>query len=455
METTHNVRIWSMKTHKGKTKTTYRVRWTVDGRECGESFETFALADSFRSGLVTSARNGEAFDKETGLPVSRLREQRRMTWFDFACAYIDMKWPDASPKYRKSLAESMVAITVPMLDSSKPLPEPKLLRKCLYIVFSKTARDKVSSPELVRAIRLASRASRQVADLAKPEVLREVLRALDSKLDGERAATNTVRIRRVALRNAIDFAVDEKKLLDSNPLAEVKVKKRKFNLRQVDPQSVVNPMQGRMLLEAVGSIGKQGPPLVAFFGLMYYAALRPEEALNLRKSNLSLPESGWGEIHLERARPEVGGEWTDSGEASEEGPLKHRDEDTGRTVPCAPQLTELLHEHLTRFGTAADGRLFRGARDGGRVGSTVYGRVWAAARAKVFTEEVLAGPLGKRPYDLRHAAVSTWLNGGVEATRVAKWAGHSLSVLLRVYAKCLDGGEQAARDRVQRALEGR
>lgn len=37
-------------------------------------------------------------------------------------------------------------------------------------------------------------------------------------------------------------------------------------------------MQGRMLLDAVGSIGKQHPPLVAFFGLMDYAALRPEEA---------------------------------------------------------------------------------------------------------------------------------------------------------------------------------
>ena len=51
--------------------------------------------------------------------------------------------------------------------------------------------------------------------------------------------------------------------------------------------------------------------------------------------------------------------------------------------------------------------------------------------------------------------MSAWLNGGVEATRVAKWAGHSLAVLLRVYAKCLDGGEQAARDRVGRALDGR
>jgi integrase len=81
--------------------------------------------------------------------------------------------------------------------------------------------------------------------------------------------------------------------------------------------------------------------------------------------------------------------------------------------------------------------------------------VWANARERVFTTEVVADPLAKRPYDLHHAAVSTWLNGGVDATRVAKWAGHSLAVLLRVYAKCLDGGEQTARDRVAKALDDR
>ena len=322
METTHNVRIWGIKTHKGKTKTTYRVRWTVDGHEYGESFETFALADSARSCLVSSARNGEAFDKDSGLPVSKVRQKRRMTWYDFACAYMDMKWPDASPKYRKSLAESLVTITVPMLDSSKPLPEPKLLRKSLFTVFSKRARGSDMSRETTRAMRLASRASRSVAELAHPEVLRELLRTLDLKLSGERAASNTVRLRRVTLGNAIDYAI-EMKLLDSNPLTEVKTKKRKFNLRQVDPQAVVNPCQARMLLDAVGTIGKQGPPLVAFFALIYYAGLRPEEALNLKKANLSLPQSGWGEIYLEKARPEVGQEWTDSGQASEEGPLKH------------------------------------------------------------------------------------------------------------------------------------
>jgi hypothetical protein len=58
----------------------------------------------------------------------------------------------------------------------------------------------------------------------------------------------------------------------------------------------------------------------------------------------------------------------------------------------------------------------------------------------------------KRPYDLRHACVSVWLAAGVEPTRVAAWAGHSVAVLLRVYAKFLDGGEQDARAKVERLL---
>jgi hypothetical protein len=102
-----------------------------------------------------------------------------------------------------------------------------------------------------------------------------------------------------------------------------------------------------------------------------------------------------------RARPEVGEEWTDTGKSNEERALKHREDGTPRTVPCPPALTEMLHHHVATFGTAADGRLFRGARNGGRIGSTVYGRAWAAARQAVFTAEVAAGPLAKRPYDLR------------------------------------------------------
>ncbi len=60
--------------------------------------------------------------------------------------------------------------------------------------------------------------------------------------------------------------------------------------------------------------------------------------------------------------------------------------------------------------------------------------------------------LAKTPYDLRHAAVSTWLNAGVPATLVAGWAGHSVEVLLKIYAKCLDGEEVRMRSRIEEAL---
>ena len=50
---------------------------------------------------------------------------------------------------------------------------------------------------------------------------------------------------------------------------------------QVDRRSVVNPHQARALLDAVRAQQPSGPRIVAFFAVMYYAGLRPEEAINL------------------------------------------------------------------------------------------------------------------------------------------------------------------------------
>src|SRR5262249_31998288 len=58
---------------------------------------------------------------------------------------------------------------------------------------------------------------------------------------------------------------------------------------------------------------------------------------------------------------------------------------------------------------------------------------------------------GRDPYALRHAAVSTWLNAGVAAPQVAEWAGHSVEVLLRVYAKCIAGQQDEAKRRILQA----
>lgn len=446
MRTSYKVKFWKTRVYKGARTTTYYVRWTVDGEGFQEGFATSRLAESFRSKLLTAASDGIAFDVDSGLPVTMLQTQQVKTpWFDFACAYMDMKWPTSSPGHRRTTVDALVPITVAMLrnpptDTSEAANLRKTLRQALN----------VNTRPPVDETRWISRNSRTVNDLAKSDMLRALLSSIDKKLDGKRAAQDTIRLRRITLGNALDFAV-ERKVLDENPLKEIKVAKVKTVVHEVDRRCVANPIQARTLLRAVDDVNRR---LVAFFGLMYFAALRPEEAANLGKASLAIPNQGWGEIFLESAAPEIGAEWTDSHERSEARGLKHRDAGTGRTVPCSPELTVILHRHLATFGTAPDGRLFWGARGGGRLPSSVYGRVWAKAREAAFTPDVVASPLVKRPYDLRHAAVSTWLNAGVEATRVAEWAGHSVAVLLRVYAKCLDGGEQAARAKVQQAMTG-
>ena len=71
-------------------------------------------------------------------------------------------------------------------------------------------------------------------------------------------------------------------------------------------------------------------------------------------------------------------------------------------------------------------------------------RTWAKARKKALTEAQYNSPLARRPYDLRHAGVSLGLNAGVPATQVAEWAGHSVKVLLQVYAGCIDGQDECS-----------
>jgi integrase len=56
---------------------------------------------------------------------------------------------------------------------------------------------------------------------------------------------------------------------------------------------------------------------------------------------------------------------------------------------------------------------------------STYCRVWRKARVVALSADEARSPLARRAYDLRHAAVSTWLNAAVHATQVAAWAGHS------------------------------
>ena len=120
-------------------------------------------------------------------------------------------------------------------------------------------------------------------------------------------------------------------------------------------------------------------------------------------------------------------------------------------MPTHPELTRILRDHLANFGPADDERLFAGVR-GGELPTITYRRAWIRARQLALTPAEQASPLARRPYDLRHACLSTWLNGGVYPTQVAEWAGHSVDVLLRIYAKCIAGQDELAKRRIDEAL---
>lgn len=252
--------------------------------------------------------------------------------------------------------------------------------------------------------------------------------------------------------NALDYAVEEGHIA-ANPIPRVKWTAPQ-TVETVDRRVVVDPTRARALLAAVEAQGDVGKRLKAFFACMYYAAMRPAEVTELALDALVLDaQDGWGELLLSRSTPVTNSAWTDTGRRDARQ-LKHRGAGDVRPVPCPPELSKILRWHLAEFGTAPDGRLFRAVRGNGLVSDSVYGRIWHKARKAALTPAEVASPLAGRPYDLRHTAVSTWLNAGVPATQVAEWAGHSVHVLLRIYAKTLVGQDEISRRRIDEALRG-
>lgn len=132
-----------------------------------------------------------------------------------------------------------------------------------------------------------------VSSVLEPDVLRALQKSVVTKLDGTAYAPTVARKTRSILSSVLDYAV-ERKSLESNPLSTVKWTSMPTGNRAVDPRAVPNPIQARTLLAAVRTVKRSGARLEAFFGAMYFAALRPEEVVALQASNLRLPKKGWG-----------------------------------------------------------------------------------------------------------------------------------------------------------------
>ncbi|MEV0348652.1 site-specific integrase [Nonomuraea sp. NPDC050680] len=451
---THDVVIWSIRNRKGRAKP-YQLRWKVGTEPKSKAFLTKALADSFRADLLKAAKRGEPFDTLTGLPASMTKtEKAALSWYDFCRKYVRMRWKGAAAKTREAIVDSLTVATFALLADEAAKLSKKEIRAAMQWALLPRQEDEVAPPHLSYAVRLLQKGTVNVSDLADPIVVRNVCEELTLTRDGKRAAADTTARRRRGLNTALEYAIDLGEL-DENSLKRVKQKKVARD-NTVDRRCVVNPVQARELLVSLSYVGSwhraRGRRLVAFFATLYFAGLRPAEAIGLRESDCLLPQEGWGLLTLEVTRPSSGKQWTDSGTVHDQRGLKQREEREVRPVPIPPELVRILRDHLREFGMAPDGRLFRNER-GGVLGASTYSRAWEEARRFALTPQQVASPLAGKPYDLRHAALSTWLNAGVDATVVAERAGNSVEVLLKRYAKCLDGRDSEINLRIEAALE--
>ncbi|WP_374192988.1 tyrosine-type recombinase/integrase [Streptomyces sp. AV19] len=451
MGMSYRVRFWEIRERPGR-RSSFELRWTVNGRESSESFITKGLAESRLSKLMAAARDGEPFDERTGLPASELRAIRqRVTWYEHARDYIEQRWDRTPGNTRRTLADALATLTPALVEPRARYPEPRILRRALYSwAFNRNAWDSEPSDDWHRALTWLEKRSLPMSALEDPLVVRRALDALTRKLDGKQAAAKTTLRKKAAFSDVLGLAV-EKGYFAANPLSSVRWT-NPLATEEVDPECVPNPNQVARLLAALREQRGRGPHLEAFFGCVYYAAMRPAEVVRLQLDQCHLPEQGWGMLTLHGGVVLAGKEWTDDGSAHEVHPLKKRALKEKRPVPIPPEFVAMLRRHVERYGTAADGRLFRSER-GLYVQTAAYGKTWKRAREEALDEQERATLVAERPYDLRHAGISFWLHSGVDPAECARRAGQSIEVMLRVYAKVLAGGQERANRRIEAAMK--
>lgn len=237
-------------------------------------------------------------------------------WYDFALEYADMRWRQVSAKTRSDVAETLCALTLAMVTKRLLMPDEELLRRalrCRAFVVPRPEGREVPGDERM-ALRWVAGATRPVGDLLDPEVMRQVIASLSVHPDGSAVPVDTQRHRKAVLVNVVEYAFGAEDLVPEIlwrvPRAE----------GRVDPRVVINPGQARALLEALSYVGlygrARGRRLVGFFAGMYYAGLRPEEAVAVKVPGLRVavggvgpvgaardPSAGGQEVHRQRRQP--------------------------------------------------------------------------------------------------------------------------------------------------------
>ncbi len=403
-------------------KRRYRVKWRIDGRDRTRSLKTRSEAERLRRLLLDAVADGQEFDDTTGEPVSWSNES--FTWFVWSQEWLALKWPQWAGTTRRTAVETLVTITPLMVRSNAPPPPHDLITWLRSDGYLPGASESKAPPAWL------ARWSLPLDDIT-PRDLERVLSGVTTRRDGKPVSAAVARRRKNTLGAVLRAAV-RRDLLDRNPMDRIEWRTPTRDLT-VDVATVPSITDVLRLVDHVGDQGRRAQYYAALFACVGLAGMRPSEAVSLRGDDLELPRSGWGLARLRGATTEPGAQYTDSGERWEDKGLKHRAAGSTREVPLPPKLVERCRQHLDLLDDET-GPLFLNAR-GRPMTASNYSEIWDRARTAVWGDDPNLS--SATLYDLRHAAATMMLRAGVPAAEVARRLGHSIDVLMRVYAGVL------------------
>ncbi len=430
----------------------YDIRFQVDGHQFSVGFEKKGWADSFADKLQEHFANGCLFDpaaRRFVLPDESTAQGP--TFFEFTREYVQRKWPTWQPSSRRNNQRDLARSVLHLLDPASPhLEGDKLveadgfLRRAALVV---PTPDKLSAEEDEWEAFFArwSLPLRSIDD-GHLHAFLERVRTTGTDGSPRPIAPTTLDATRRAVRAAFRSA-QKRRLIDWNPWDGVdwKLPTGEDDLRT---ELVMDPAQVLTLAEACGQIH---PRYACFVLVQGFCGLRPGEARDVRRRDFDLSQAP--------ATVSAGGQHSDLPERffmegeTRRRPLKGRGRRVSRPVPIPAAFAPRFAEHLERWVEGKPDALAFTTPRGRRINTSNFHRdVWAPARERVFPE---GSPLREvRRHDLRHSAITSWLNSGVLLKTAQRWSGHrTASVLLDTYLGVMRDDAVVSLARVETALD--
>jgi len=431
----------------------FDARYVVDGWEFRYGFAQRGWAEDFVRSLHEGHARGWQFDPAARRFVEprATEEDVPLTFFAHAEEYVARKWPTWQPASRRNGKRDLARACLFLLRSNAPELSPaerreadEFLRRSALMV----PRPDVAEEDDARWRKWFEEWSRPLAEIGDRE-LQDFLEDVRARaLDGTTRALrdSSLRRTRAVVRGAFTNAI-KRRLIEWDPWSGVESNQARDH-EQVDPDLVMDLDQVFDLARACRRRDRRAESFVLVQGL---CGPRPGEAVELRRRDVDLTNRL---LTIRGTHSEIPARFFVEGETRQR-PMKGRGARARRHVPIPAHLAELLREHLAGDVAAeSDAPLFTTAA-GARLNLSNFHRdVWRHAREDVFPP---SSPLRQvRRHDLRHSAITAWLNAGVPLKTVQAWSGHkTASVVLDTYLGVMRGDEALGRQRFEAAIAER